>query len=276
MALSAGLATSTSAAICLASTTRPAPAACAAFTVPAALRPVSLAVFATRPVAAFTVSVAFSAGSVAAPAFFRATLFAATSSSSPSGPDGRAADPLDLTRAGREVSGRVPSGDERTNVTLKTALDVAGKVTKQPPFWVAFAGVLALQGGGRRRAAGRGAAGYGLAVVVANLVLKPLVGRDRPDEAGWRGFPPLTSSFPSGHAAADTAFAVAAARSLPRLSLPLTALTTASHWSLVRTHSHFVTDILAGDLVGLGVALAMERVWPLPARDDRDPTAATA
>ena len=39
-------------------------------------------------------------------------------------------------------------------------------------------------------------------------------------------------------------------------------LTTASHWSLVRSNSHFLTDILIGDLVGVAVALGSNLVWP--------------
>jgi membrane-associated phospholipid phosphatase len=147
---------------------------------------------------------------------------------------------------------------------VATVLDKAGIVAKQPPFWVAAAGLVARY----RRQQGRPTAvralvGYGSAGMVANLVLKPLFGRGRPSGAGGR-FGPLTSSFPSGHAACDTAFAVIAAREIPALTVPMVALTTASHWSLWRSRSHYVTDILAGDAVGLALALTIPKLWPTP------------
>jgi undecaprenyl-diphosphatase len=147
---------------------------------------------------------------------------------------------------------------------VASVLDVTGKVAKQPPFWVGAAAALAVVGQGRNRpAAGRALAGYASAGVVANLVLKPIFRRDRPEGAGGR-FGPLTSSFPSGHAACDTAFAVIAAREIPSLTVPMLALTTASHWSLWRARQHYVTDILAGDAVGVALALATRRLWPTP------------
>ncbi len=56
-----------------------------------------------------------------------------------------------------------------------------------------------------------------------------------------------------------------AAREIPGLTLPMVALTTASHWSLWRTRSHYVSDILAGDALGVALALATRRAWPAPA-----------
>lgn len=147
---------------------------------------------------------------------------------------------------------------------VATILDQTGKVAKQPPFWVAAAALVAQyrrQDG--RPTAARALVGYGSAGVLANLVLKPVFKRDRPSGAGGR-FGPLTSSFPSGHAACDTAFAVIAAREIPALTVPMVALTTASHWSLWRSRSHYVTDILAGDAVGVALALTVGKLWPRP------------
>jgi membrane-associated phospholipid phosphatase len=139
-------------------------------------------------------------------------------------------------------------------------LDHAGRIVKQPPFWLLAAGALAVAGGERgRRAALRGGACYAGTAAVANLALKPLVHRRRPKGAGPGPFRPLTSSMPSGHAASDTAFAVAACLEMRSLLMPMLALTTASHWSLVRSKSHYVSDILAGDAVGVAVALLSRR-----------------
>jgi membrane-associated phospholipid phosphatase len=139
-------------------------------------------------------------------------------------------------------------------------LTSVGRVVKQPPFWLLAAGGMALAGGEQgRRAAVRGSACYLATAGVANLVLKPVAHRRRPPGAGPGPFRPLTSSMPSGHAASDTAFAVGAWLEWPATRLPMLALTTASHWSLVRSRSHYVTDILAGDLVGAAVAMLSRR-----------------
>lgn len=142
---------------------------------------------------------------------------------------------------------------------------------KQPPFWAVAAGFLALAGGEPgRRAAVRGTACYGITAGIANLLLKPLAHRRRPKGAGPGPFRPLTSSMPSGHAASDTAFAVAAYRNMPSSLWPMVLLTTASHWSLVRAHSHYVSDVLVGDAVGVAVAVLAARLWPSPAPPSPD------
>ena len=140
-------------------------------------------------------------------------------------------------------------------------MDRVGRVVKQPPFWLLAAGGMALAGGADgRRAAARGTVCYLATAGLANLALKPLVRRRRPPGAGPGPFRPLTSSMPSGHAASDTAFAVGAWLEWPATRLPMLALTTTSHWSLVRSKSHYVGDILAGDLLGAAVALLSRRV----------------
>ena len=148
-------------------------------------------------------------------------------------------------------------------MTLIKALDQVGRVVKQPPFWGVAAGALARYAGDEgKRAAVRGAACYGLTAVGTNLVLKPIAHRRRPSGAGPGPFRPLTSSMPSGHAACDTAFAAGVYQEMPSLLVPLLVLTTASHWSLVRSRSHYVSDILVGDVVGLVVARWFRRVRP--------------
>ncbi len=151
-------------------------------------------------------------------------------------------------------------------MTLVRGLDQVGRVVKQPPFWAVAAGALALTGGeAGRRAAVRASACYGTTAVVANLLLKPLAHRRRPRGAGPGPFRPLTSSMPSGHAACDTAFAVAAYRDMPSVLWPMMVLTTASHWSLVRSHSHYISDVLVGDTLGVAIAMLSSRLWPSPA-----------
>lgn len=116
-----------------------------------------------------------------------------------------------------------------------------GDIVQQPPVWAGLAALLAAGGGPRgKRAAVRGAAGYSLAAVVANLVVKPVVGRSRPPGSGEGRPGPVTSSFSSGH----------------------TAATMAAHWSMVRSRGHYPSDVLAGGVVGIVVALAAWRLWP--------------
>lgn len=84
---------------------------------------------------------------------------------------------------------------------------------------------------------------------------------------------PFTSSFPSGHAASDLAFAFGAAQELPRAFLPLSVCTLAVHWSLVRKRAHYPSDVIAGGALGIAVALAAWKLWP-PGRSTGEATPA--
>jgi undecaprenyl-diphosphatase len=103
---------------------------------------------------------------------------------------------------------------------------------------------------------------YLIAAFIANIVLKPLTSRRRPQGAGEGRITPYTSSFPSGHTASDSAFVFGVAQELPLLAIPLAAAATAAHWSLIRSDKHHVSDVLAGGALGLGVAYIMRRLWP--------------
>lgn len=142
-----------------------------------------------------------------------------------------------------------------------TLFDRAGDVIQRPPAWAALAGALALCGPRGRRAAGRGAGCY-LAAAAAHLPIKALVGRGHPRGAAMLQAGPFTSSFPSGHAAADLAFMLGVSQEVPPLMLPLSGATMAVHWSLIRKRSHYPTDVLAGGALGLLVALAAWKLWP--------------
>jgi membrane-associated phospholipid phosphatase len=136
-------------------------------------------------------------------------------------------------------------------------------VVQQPPVWIALAAGMALAGGPRgRRAALRGTVCYSTAAIVANVLIKPFVSRSRPPGSG-RGRPgPVTSSFPSGHAATDLAFTLGVAQEIPALFVPLAVGTSAAHWSLVRSRGHYPSDVFVGGVVGIGVALAAWKLWP--------------
>lgn len=144
-----------------------------------------------------------------------------------------------------------------------------GDVVQQPPVWAALAAALALGGGARgRRAAVRGSVCYMVTAVVANGVVKPVVGRTRPPGGDENRLGPVTSSFPSGHAATDLAFTLAASQELPVLFLALAPATMAAHWSLVRSRGHYPSDVFFGGVLAIAVVLVAWRIWPPGARTD--------
>ncbi len=146
---------------------------------------------------------------------------------------------------------------------MATQLARVGRILEQPLFWGAVATALAVKGGTRgQQAALRGSVCYLVAAFVANLVIKPLVGRRRPQGAGEGRISPVTSSFPSGHTASDSGFVFGVAQESPLLAIPLAAAATAAHWSLIQSEKHHVSDVLAGGAIGLGVAYIMRKSWP--------------
>ena len=117
-----------------------------------------------------------------------------------------------------------------------------------------------------QRAATRGTAALIVTSIVANVGFKPVFHRSRPIqiEDEWRTRAtrmPMTTSFPSGHAASAAGFAVGAAMEAPMLAVPLGTLAAGIGWSRVRTRVHYPGDVLVGFAVGTAVALATTR-WP--------------
>ena len=122
---------------------------------------------------------------------------------------------------------------------------------------LAAAAVLAVAGGRRgRRAARSGLASVGVTAAVANLVLKPLGGRRRPDRVAdqvpvaRQARMPASTSFPSGHSATAFAFATGVGRVFPAPSIPLQGLAALVAYSRVHTGVHYPGDVLAGALAG--------------------------
>ena len=148
-----------------------------------------------------------------------------------------------------------------------------GDVVQQPPVWAGVAGALALGGGARgRRAALRGSVCYCTTAILANLAIKPMVSRRRPPGAGDNRTGPVTSSFPSGHAATDLAFTLAASQEIPALFAVLAPATTAAHWSLIRSRGHYPSDVFAGGVLAFVVVVVAWKLWPPgpPADNDDD------
>lgn len=135
-------------------------------------------------------------------------------------------------------------------------------VARSQVLWAAAAGALALCGRRGRHAAVRGAVGYAAAQAV-HVPTKLIVGRRHPPKASTHArVGPLMSSFPSGHTAAELAFTLGAAQEIPLLFIPFYAATLASEWALIRSRSHYPSDVMAGGAIAVGVALVLRKVWP--------------
>jgi undecaprenyl-diphosphatase len=108
-----------------------------------------------------------------------------------------------------------------------------------------------------RMAAWRVALAVGLAYLVVDGVLKPLIDRARPFEVveAVRVITtrPLTSSFPSGHAASAFAGALATSRLFPGARPILWPLAVLIAISRIYVGVHWPSDVLAGALIGFAV-----------------------
>ena len=144
---------------------------------------------------------------------------------------------------------------------LDTAMNRVSRAADYSKLWIAAAAMQAALGGRRgRRAAVAGLASVGVAAAVANLALKPLGGRRRPERvfeqvpvARWARMPGSTA-FPSGHSASAFAYATGVGHVLPIASIPLLGLAAVVSYSRVHVGVHYPGDVVAGALVGTMLA----------------------
>ncbi len=134
------------------------------------------------------------------------------------------------------------------------------------------AGLLATTRGPRgRRAAALGLASIAVTATVANVLIKPVSRRRRPDPVG-HDVPvarqvrvPRSRSFPSGHTASAFAFATGVGQVLPAEAAALRGLAAVVGYSRVHTGVHYPGDVIAGALIGTALSqatcLALERRW---------------
>ncbi|WP_245206112.1 phosphatase PAP2 family protein [Kitasatospora sp. RG8] len=147
--------------------------------------------------------------------------------------------------------------------TLDRGLRRLSSAADHSKLSLATAGLLALRPGRTRRAALLGVLAVGTASAGANLVVKQLVRRPRPDRLAAastieRHVPmPSTPSLPSGHTAAAVAFAAVTGSALPALAFPLGALACAVGYSRVHTGVHYPGDVAVGALIGIASAAAV-------------------
>ncbi len=127
-------------------------------------------------------------------------------------------------------------------IWLAIALAISGHSRSRPWLWV----------------------DVGVAILVAEGVsrlLKSWVDRDRPPLSNPEPEPlvdlPSSDSFPSGHATIGFACATVLALAVPRLRVPLYALAALIALSRVYVGVHYPFDVLAGAVLGVGVAIAL-------------------
>lgn len=73
--------------------------------------------------------------------------------------------------------------------------------------------------------------------------------------------PPVSSSFPSGHSASAAAFVTGVALESPIAGAVLAPVAVAVCYSRVHTGVHWPSDVVAGAILGTGIALATRRWW---------------
>ncbi len=145
--------------------------------------------------------------------------------------------------------------------TLDRAMSRLSNAANYSRLSIASAAALALTGGAKgRRAAAYGLASVAVTATVANLALKPVSRRRRPDRLAEH-VPvdrhvrmPVSTSFPSGHSAAAFAFATGVGNVMPQVAVPLRVLAALVAYSRVHTGVHYPGDVVAGALIGTALA----------------------
>jgi membrane-associated phospholipid phosphatase len=145
--------------------------------------------------------------------------------------------------------------------TLDRGMSRLSHAANYSRLWMASAAALALLGGhSGRRAAADGLASIAVTSAVANLAVKRVWRRQRPDRAGAE-VPvarhvrmPRSLSFPSGHSASAFAFATAVGHRLPVIAVPLHGAAAVVAYSRVHTGVHHPSDVVIGSVLGTVVA----------------------
>jgi membrane-associated phospholipid phosphatase len=139
-----------------------------------------------------------------------------------------------------------------SNPALDRMMPALSRAADWSRLWLGLSLLLALSGRPTwRGAATRGMAAVAVASTTANGLAKLSVRRRRPP---LEGVPlarrvhhaPVTTSFPSGHAASAVAFTVAVGREAPELAVPVAVVGVAVACSRVWTGAHYPADVLAG------------------------------
>lgn len=151
--------------------------------------------------------------------------------------------------------------------SLDRILPALSRAANGGRLWAGIAVALAATGPKERKAALRGMSALWATSAVVNGVIKLAARRHRPEPERIPmlrrlAHAPVSSSFPSGHAASAAAFAAGAALESPALAVPLVPLAAAVGFSRVYNGAHYPSDVLAGAAVGAGIAVAAKKMWP--------------
>jgi undecaprenyl-diphosphatase len=147
----------------------------------------------------------------------------------------------------------------------------AGRAANRSALWMLVAAALAGTGAERgRRSAVHGLASIAVASAAVNGPLKFAARRPRPlaDHRAARSeiAMPGSFSFPSGHAASATAFAVGVGRQWPLVAAPVGLAAATVAYSRVHTGVHYPSDVLVGAAVGAIAARTAELLLTQPWR----------
>lgn len=103
-----------------------------------------------------------------------------------------------------------------------------------------------------------------MALVIGNVFLKNLIARDRPfwvDESiALLATPPTSYSFPSGHTFSAFAASISILLYSKKLGIPAVVLASSIAFSRMYLFFHYPTDVLAGIILGIIVALISYRL----------------
>lgn len=126
-------------------------------------------------------------------------------------------------------------------------------------IWIAAAVIMLFFRKTRRCGAAAGGALAGC-LLIGNVILKHLVARDRPcwieSDHLMLVAVPKDFSFPSGHSMASFAAAVVIFHYNKKAGIAALALAVLIAFSRLYLFVHFPTDVLAGALIGTGIAIA--------------------
>lgn len=103
-----------------------------------------------------------------------------------------------------------------------------------------------------------------LCLIIGNVILKPFVGRIRPCDVNTAVQllinRPLDASFPSGHAMSSFAAATTIFYLDKKLGFGALLLAAAISFSRLYLYVHYPTDIVAGALIGIAIAVAIKAI----------------
>jgi undecaprenyl-diphosphatase len=154
------------------------------------------------------------------------------------------------------------------STALDRVLPPLGVAANYSRLWLGVSAALVLTGrADARRAVVRALISVAVASATANVLAKGLSRRVRPvvgqlPAARRLRRAPVTTSFPSGHAASAAAFATGVSLEMPALAVAAGGLAAAVAASRVVTGAHYPSDVAAGAVLGVGIGTLTLRWWP--------------